>query len=223
MPLNSHALTEFTVVRDTLGLAGDAAQGRTERIINAASEAIETFCGRHFEYAEEIVEFVRGMENTPRIVLNRTPITSIAAIEVIGHDGTIVDTLVETTYRIEDARAGLVFRVLGWPWAPMFAGDASGTPLADTEAPNLRVTYAGGYITPAQAAAGLGARDLPADIEEACIITAVSFMRQDGQDQRIDMGSVGEGPTSSRQFVDGTAAAIPKAALALVDKYRRRF
>jgi hypothetical protein len=225
--LNAHALTTVAIARGHLGLADTAATTtKLERLINAASEAIEKHCSRHFERsatASPIVETVAGRGGN-KILLKRTPIVSITSIEILSDsDGTVTDTYVSTTYRIEDANVGTVFRSAGFPWSPQIAENISGSGLPGTESKCIRVTYHGGYITPAQEAAipTYGTRDLPASIEEACLIAVASLYRRDGQDRTAPSQGVGEGPTVNFETKSGPAAVIPEAALALINPYRR--
>jgi hypothetical protein len=65
------------------------------------------------------------------------------------------------------------------------ASDIAGSPLAGSERKILRVVYDAGYVTPAQVDTGnggfAGQRDLPFDLEHACVQTVASMSARYGQ------------------------------------------
>lgn len=229
MALTVHALTKWETVRDELGQTGTANQTVFERIVNAVSEAIEMVAGgRHFERGAAIIERVRG-NGTSRLILSRTPIVSIASIERLNQDGTVAETYTASTYEIENAAAGFVYRADGWPWTGQSASDIAGSPLPWTERASLRVTYAGGWIAPPQDNGTTLIRDLPADLEEAAILSAVSLFRRRGQDRQITGQNVTDGPSVNyRSPPEGNvligsepAGLLVQEALDVARKYRR--
>ena len=184
--LTEHALTTVATMLAELGLL-DTQTALLERLINAASERIERFCHRHFEYGAEIEEATAGM-GTPFLVLSRTPLVEIASVTM---DGTAFD---EDSYEVADAEAGTVYRAAGWPWAGLRLSGIAQDPLPGTERQNIVATYAGGYVTPAQEVApgeGNGEPDpglprtLPYDLEQCVIDTVVYLYRNRGQDLSI--------------------------------------
>jgi hypothetical protein len=64
-------------------------------------------------------------------------------------------------------------------------------PYVGSEGDLYTVTYAGGYVTPQQAADNvLLTRSLPYDLEQACVQGVVAMYRGRGQDQRIAQESL---------------------------------
>lgn len=195
MTQTSHALTLYSTVRDALGFtsADDTAlQSKIERIIEAVSAEMEAIAHRHFEYGAAIVEKCRGYDDV-RLVLGRAPLKAITSIELLNVDGTVGSTFTSTDQEIDgDGGSGIIYRTAGFPWVTAEAGDIEGSPMAGAERAALRVTYAGGWVTAVQAAADaallvpLGwVRDLPYDLEEAVIQSAISVWKRTGTDRSI--------------------------------------
>lgn len=218
MSLNVHALTTYATVRDELGLTGTQEETALERMINAASEAIENICGRHFEYGSAVVERVRG-EGNYRIMLSRTPVLSITSITEITQAGDISYTYDTATYDLEDAGSGFVYREIGWPWTAQRAMDIGQLSVTETERARVIATYAGGWVTPQQAVNdNTLTRSLPSDLEEACIMSVVSMWRKRGIDRDISSANADSGPTVSYRTA---GEIIPAEALKLISRYRR--
>lgn len=193
MPLAEHALTTYEAVSATLQLSSDdaanaTAQALIERYINACSEAIERIACRHFERtATAVTEYYPGYGGV-HLVLDRAPIVSVGTIDLVTIDGTAQGTL--DNWRVDNADAGIVYRPGRWP----LTADVARTPTRDTipgsERYSIRVQYTAGWITPYQAdestvspyaGGALGTRNLPYDIEEACIESVVARWRRGTQ------------------------------------------
>lgn len=197
MALSTHALTTYDTVKAELGLKDDMAQDAIERLINAASEAMEKAAGgRHFEYKAGEVELHRGYGDH-RLVLRRTPVTTLTQIRLLELDGSVVATYDAAGYTLEDAEAGFVFRsgsILGtdfpnqrggWPWTAQAGQGIRSTLIAGTERASIEVTYDGGYITPEQEAQSVGARTLPYDLEQAVVSSVVSLFQSRNRDRQL--------------------------------------
>lgn len=201
--LTNCALTTWATIKTELGLA-DADQTNAERLINVASTAIEGYCGRHFDKATVTSEIyvATGMQ---RLILERTPIVSISSIT---DDGTAIAA---SDYAIEDAALGFVWSDVGWATEDeIILGSVSRREIPGSSERLLKVTYIGGYVTPNLT----GTRDLPYDIEQACIETVCSLWRRRGVDNRA-------------AAFDGQAAPvavwgmIPGSAIPVLNRYRR--
>jgi hypothetical protein len=212
--LGATALTTLQTVLDELSLTSDGGgvrDQRVERFINVASEWIRDYCGREL-HRGGVVEGVKAY-GRPTIRLSRTPIVSITSIVV---DGTELDD-----YSIEDAVRGRVYRSAGWPWTAAARGGITTPQVPGWETGSRIVAvYVGGWVTPKQAADTAGdpdplERDLPWQVEDACVRLVASRWRGRGTD-----GSV---ISEAGQNVGVTfePSAVPRAVLAALAPYRR--
>lgn len=192
----------------TLDTSNDAV---LERIINAASEAAAKYCGRKLHYEAVTSERVKGFATT-RLMLRRTPVAAVTSIVI---DGETVDA---TTYYVEDADVGFVYRASGWDWtAPYRSGLAAPDKSAGDEEGLFLVTYTGGWVTPVQNGTGSPAlvRSLPYDIEEAIIMAVAAEWRRRGKRQGLDTET-----EDQAQAVWG-GNLLPSASIAVLKRYRR--
>jgi len=215
MTLAANALTTVATLADELALSTPDAgseKARLERYINMASGAIEQFCEREFQQKSRALRLPGS--GTLHLVLPATPLVSITSIV---DDGTTVDA---STYRIEDAAAGIVVGDTIWRQADLVAGIAHDV-VPGTGKALLVVTYVAGYVLPNDA----GTRDLPYDLEQAALITAVSLYRSRGADRRIASEAVGDASVTyagaNTAIGRGEGGIIPDDAVALLKPYRR--
>ena len=180
MALSSHALTTVNEVKNELEISpSDTSQDALiERLINAASEAIENYCDRHFEKAQ-VTERLAGYGRS-RIVLSRTPVLQIVSVSVNG------SVLPADSYMLEDAETGFLYRLDGvWPWTARYmSGTITSIQQPGSEERSIEVTYIGGYVLPKDDSAATP-RTLPYIIEQACIATVASMYRRRGSDLNI--------------------------------------
>ena len=151
--LSAHALTTIEEVKSELLISGNTEDSYLARLINSASDAIRSYCGRDFA-KEQRTERLSGAGGSLLLL----PLYPIAEVDSIIMDGM---ALPPDSYDV-DGKMGALIRVGGiWPPA---------------NERNITVTYTGGYVTPVQAAADPDlTRNLPYDIEEACIVTAATW------------------------------------------------
>lgn len=217
MALAAHALTTLEAVKDELGITDMGSDARLERYIDVASRAISGFCGRDFEYKAGAVDRLPGM-GSARLMVNRTPLLAVTKIELDGSE------LATTEYEVEDAGAGFIRSDAGFIASRAEVPSLDGDLLVGTEEANYKVTYNGGYVTPAQATGELP-RTLPSDIEEACIQTVVALYRKKGQDRDIQSESLGDYSVtyagSNTAIGRGSGGIIPDSAVGLIRKYKR--
>lgn len=204
MALASNALTTLAAAKGELGISNTSSDSVLERQINAASQAIELFCEREFGRATITDEPVKGYGGV-RLLLARTPIVSVSGITI---DGETVDP---ASYSIENAKAGILFAPNGWEWTARLQPSVSDPFLrAGTEEGKYLVTYVAGYLLPADAS-----RDLPYDIEEACLMTVVNLFRARGKFNHVTSETAVSGSN------DWAGIDIPGPARAILQRYRR--
>ena len=202
--------SDLTTLDSAAGALGvSAADPKLPRLIGAASEAIRRYIGRpQLHYSASIVEKLPGYAGQVRLYLGAVPLISVAS--VVLPDGT---TLVPTDdYVVEDLATAALYRRVGWPFTGV---DEGGVLYAEEKA--IVVTYAGGWVTPAQA----GTRTLPYDLEHACILAVVSAYRSEPRDASIASESLGDYSVSFARPSPSGGGVLPDAALALLNTYRR--
>jgi hypothetical protein len=214
--LASNALTTVAKVKDDLGLTDSTKDSVVIRMINSASSAIENYCRRTFGRATE-TQTLRG-SGTHELALARTPLVSITSVAFDG------ETDSSGNYKIHDADAGLVWKDSTWiPEPPWYPG-ASGFPVVGAGERLYSVVYVGGYILPKDGKAD-GTTTLPADLEEACILTAVSQYRNRGGDRRVTSKALGDASVAyggiNTAIGRGLGGIIPDEAVFMLAPYRR--
>lgn len=206
MALSADALTTLAVVADELDVdLGDRkVRGRLERYVNAASTLAKQIIGRPLVYNAAAVEKLRGYGGV-RIHVKRTPIVSIASVVVDG------DTVDASLYSVEDADIGSIFRSGSWPDTAELQRGPSFHKVPGTEEPIIVVTFAGGWVSPAQA----GTRTLPEDLEDAVVQLVTARWKSRGKDLRV----VGEGFEKSSYTYGGVP--VPAEIAGVFDGYAR--
>lgn len=212
MALATNALTRVSTVEDELGIASGTEDARLQRMINVASAAVESYTGREFYRDTAISETVRTTEG-PYMFLSRPPINSITSISFLGSALSLGD------YEIHSANSGIVYAINGsWAYAQTYYQDISRTPATGMERKAHTVVYDGGYYTPKQEDDGDGTRNLPYDIEQACILL-VSFLRRGmGRDPSIRAESLLGG--SVNYTVGGDLVQAVPFAATLLSRFR---
>lgn len=155
--LSAHALTTIETLKAELGIPADdtSSDKQLARYINAASDAIRAYCSRDFARAHR-TDALQG-SGAPTLLLSLYPIVEVHSVKV--GDEQLTD------FRV-DAEAGMLWRPGGWP---------------SSNAPNIVVEYTGGYVTPEQAREDDELeRNLPYDLEEACVVTAATWALHQG-------------------------------------------
>ena len=194
--LSEHALTTIEAVRQQLGLdPSDTSQDAVlARMINSASDAIRTYCDRDFARAQR----ADRLEGPGRPVL-LLPLYPVIRVESVTADG--IPVLPEE-YDVDVQAGRLVRRGGSWPGGPGLT---------------VEVVYEAGYITPEQARNGLGERDLPYDLEEACIATVMSWFSRRNMPPDVQSFWVEQ----IRVNFDTQREWLPMPVQRILDRYRR--
>ena len=209
------SLTTLQNVKIELGISLPDTQNDEyiERLIKAATDAIERYCQRHFSYQEGIVETVAGF-GTSFILVSRTPLLTVQDIRILGVS--IGANLDPSEYEIFDADSGSIYRQAGWPWSAQTRGDITRDPLPGTERKRIEVTYTGGFVTPDQEMDLSISRTLPYDLEQICIDTVVVMYRERGENKAITSESLMSASVSFDR-----SARLTQAAMAGLAPYQR--
>ena len=210
MALPANALT--TVATAQGEISGLTAAGSTvaERLIMVATDAIERYCGRSFHLLSRVERYAppRG----ERLVLNQTPVAASPA-PTATLDGAAI------TVELEDSALGFLRCIGGFSGATYEESyGVSQASLPGSAERVLLVTYTAGWVTPTQNGTGNPAlvRDLPYDLEQACLDTVASLFRRRGVDAAAAAYVGQEGPR-------GWGGIIPGPTLPTLNRYRRSF
>lgn len=194
VPAAATALTDLASVQAELGLGAQQDVTYIEKQIAAASAAIVSWCGRVFA-RETVREVWRPEREIECLMLARVPVASITSVV---EDGITLDA---AAYEL-DPEAGFLWRLScdeRTPWRTR----------------KLTVTYIAGYLLPGQ-----NGRNLPTDIERACILMVAAQHNARGRDPLLrSEGAQGIGQVS---YLDPRAGmeAMPPQAAALLQPYQ---
>jgi len=166
-PAASHALTTVDAAKADLGLPGGGDDAYLGALIDRASDTITAWCGRTFA-RETVRETFRSGCPLAALSLARWPVSSLTSVTVGG--------AVLELDRVEvESGTGILHRL-----------DATGYRLP-WRAEVTVVTYAAGYVLP-----GAAGRDLPADIEAACLALVRLAYHRRGADPLLKAATLGE-------------------------------
>lgn len=195
--LSPHALTTIETLKAELSIPANEMPDDSvlARAINAASDAIRQYCGRDFARTKTTEHQIgRG---TPSLLLLLSPIVSVEMVS-------IQDEEIDPEELIIDKNAGVLTLKRGvWP---------------ECDRSNITVAYTGGWLTPAQAMDSVLERDLPHDIEEACLIIAANRLQARGQPLDAQILQVEQ---IRVHWSEGGRQSIPQQAAMLLEPYVR--
>lgn len=188
------ALTDMASVQAELSLTSPEDDSYLQAQISAASSAISSWCNRVFA-RESLQEMWRPESPVEVLMLSRTPVVAIASVV---EDGI---TLSATEYEA-DLQAGLVWRL-----ADDYRVKWSGR--------KITLLYSAGYILPSDAG-----RNLPQDIQRACVLLVTAQHNARGRDPMIRSESAQD--VGQATYLDPRAGmeAMPPQAAALLSPYR---
>lgn len=202
-PAEETMLTTVGAVEEEL--SGTVSPSKIERKIKAATTAIEKYCGRIF--AQQSYQEVINGSDSDILQITHTPI--------VGTPTVLCDGVAITDFEVRDAEAGWLYRETGWARAAWVDWNIEATHY-DSHYPVFAVSYTGGYKLP-------GEQDttLPADIEEACIVTVVQWIKRGKRDLDVKSKKVGDfsltyGGATDQANIE--ADAIPSHARALLPR-----
>ncbi len=208
-------LTVLATVKAELNISTTDDDDVMTALIRQASDAIVKYTGREFA-RETVTELLPSFGGT-KLMLTRTPVSSVIEVK---YDGS---TISSTKYAIDDAEAGIIFNEAGWTRTTLEAHYVERIVLSEGRR-DWSFNYVGGYITPGGASTTssttsstiYGERDLPRDIERACIDIVKTYFYRRESDPRIKSQRVGETSETLFDTVD-----FPSATKALLDRYCR--
>lgn len=173
-------LTTIESVKSELGIVGSDEHPLLTDYIRQASDMIARFCSRTF--AEERVVETVGATGLPEILLTRTPVKTVNSVSFDG--GVAI-----TDYTVEDPDAGILFRETLWTSTVIGFGGVIPHP-SSYKRPLWSFDYTGGWYLPNWAT--VANRDLPYDLERACLDLVTNLYRQKGVDPAMSRYRIGD-------------------------------
>lgn len=193
-PAASASLTTLEAARDEVG-DGGGSDASLARLIVRASALVASHCGRTFgvETVAEVFRPAQACAASP-LILGRAPIRAVAGVTAAG------EALAAPLWECE-AGAGLLHRLA-----------AAGSHRAPWGRGPVTVLYSTGWTLP-----GDPARDLPADVEAACLALIAAAWHARGRDP----GVVSEGLNgASVRYREGAGAGVPAEVAEMLAPYR---
>lgn len=214
--LTLHALTTLAEAKTEMGVSGVTDDDYISRVINASSDVVRRFCDRVFYFEADIEEYVPGYGDT-NMLLSRTPIDSITSI---SYEGTALDS---DSYSIKSPAGGSVYRQCGFVWTAQRTNNILFDSLPGTEKHSYLATYDGGYKTPQQVIddGTISTRDLPYDLEDACLQLVTSRYRAKGRDPRVSAERLMSWQATYGMATTDRSHTIPLAVQEMLAPYKR--
>lgn len=207
-PASSIRLTSLEFVKAELNITDQTSDLQIRRIINQASSFIQSYTNRVF--CRETVTETLGANGDVLLILERTPIVSVNAI---SFDGT---TIGSTTFSIEDADAGFLFRDVGWQDTQIWRSDITLQPTHRFRK-KWSVSYTAGYIC--HASTDTGELNIPDDVERAATDLVKSWYLSREQDSNVKRERTGD--ASETRFDNKESFGLPPGVMRLLAPYRR--
>jgi hypothetical protein len=187
-------------------------------LVLAASRAVANFLGYEAHLRESVVETVVG-QGGAYVWLRAGAVRQLRSVRVRGAE------LLPETVAIDCTRAGrLVHRRGGWPFTGSATHGIVPTPLRAWDTGEIVVTFDSGWRTPGQVALALAqdagstlASDLPAELEEAALLTLAALQRPAGRDPNVVSRSTGGASVTWR----ADASAVPLLAQQLAAPHQK--
>lgn len=170
--------TKLTTVERLQAELTDLSNAKAASVIAEASAAIVRYTGRPFAQ-EGYEETVAGYGGN-YLMLSRTP--------VVGTPVVLQNAEPITDFTVEEPAAGILRRDAGWAWTAAVGWALTEYVVPNSEDPLFKVTYTAGYILPDDPAT----RDLPEDIERACIDLARAYWLARARDPAVASKRLGD-------------------------------
>lgn len=202
-------LTTLATLKADLGITTTDDDTLLGLKIDQASAAIVSYCGR--EFAQETVVETLPAYGGMNILLTRTPVTTITSIT---YDSATVPA---ADYTLIEPTIGTVYNKSGWNDTRASLTGISGIKSSRSGEYLYTATYTGGYILPGMA----GTRDLPHDIENACLQLAGMMYFNRKRDLGLKQESVSNVYSRTYSDSDISMGRFPESIATLLDKWKR--
>ncbi|MBL4769334.1 MAG: hypothetical protein JKY94_16800 [Rhodobacteraceae bacterium] len=191
MSLINQALTTVSAVQGEYRVDDEDV---VARVINAVSQDMASVAGGRVWHYAAAHTYKASSYGRNRLYLPSPPLISIASAVLQDVSGVDQHTYQATYYGIEgDGGTGILLNSQGWHNTAFQLEGFSNFARAGSVAPLILVTYEGGWVTPWQVdpknpsnLIGTQTRNLPYNLEEACIADSVSRLRARGRDLTLE-------------------------------------
>lgn len=209
-------MTELSTLKRELSL--DSVDGARDAylsdLIAQGTDFIRQYTNRNFALTTYRETLQANYPIRPWMILTHTPIVSITGVSFNG------STVSSTTYTVEDADAGLVFREDGWTSSQIYDYYIERQP-TNWGRKLWSFTYQAGYVTPCMGSSN-GDRTLPYDLERACIDLCKWRYNQSGDfNPGIKRQRTGDASEEYFGTLDDSGGFIPPSIKTLLDSYVR--
>lgn len=181
---SSTDLTTIPALVAEVGTLTPAQQDWISLAIESASALIEQEANQRFAQ-QQFKETIEG-SGSSTLMLARTPIIGTPTIITVDNE-VIVD------FVVEEADAGILYRRQGWTNEISYMRSISRDPLPYEQHPRFVVTYVAGYYLPSFTDDIVdGEVALPANIEQACVLTIKAWWHKKNRDSSVSWKQVGD-------------------------------
>lgn len=166
MATTAYALTSLQRVKDRLGLTSAGFDSLLERLINASTDLIESYCDRRFKeatYANEL--YLIEADGARMVMLKQAPVTALTSLQYRAGVPTIpswTDFLPVEFELVGDGTSGLI-RIYG------------GVPRGTN---NIQASYTAGYKIDFAHDTDLTKHNLPFDLSDLCERIAIKAFKK---------------------------------------------
>lgn len=181
----SNSFTTLDRYVDQDGDLDDSLKTVLIRLIDAASSAMRREIGFDPSYSASWVEEVKSDGRTT-VYVSRN-VNSVSAAIRLNLDGTTAETLTAGDIYVSPAEKGLLIYENGWPHTGLINRHGVRRAVSRQLLPLLRITYSGGWVTPAQYAAD-NTLTIPTEmleLEQACIYTVNDWLKSLNREDRL--------------------------------------
>lgn len=207
-------LTDLATLKAALGITGSSEDTRLEGLIRAATAQIEAWC-RVGLTRQTVTNELHQTQGGVEYVLGRVPVVSVTSIVIDS------STVPSSQIVIANANAGVIRIDDAYsPTAP-YVGQISQDPVLRWAEYSTAITYVAGWITAQQETDGVGTRNLPYDLEEACLRQAAYLRRSFQSDGPVSSERLGDASISYAIDAMAVSGGVCAAASQLLTPYRR--
>ncbi len=181
---SSTDLTTIPALVAEVGTLTPAQQDWISLAIESASMLIEQEANQRFAQ-QQFKETIEG-SGSSTLMLARTPIIGTPTIIT-------VDNEVIADFVVEEADAGILYRRQGWTNEISYMRSIAHDPLPYEQHPRFVITYVAGYYLPSFTDDIVdGEVALPANIEQACVLTIKAWWHKKNRDSSVSWKQVGD-------------------------------
>lgn len=207
-----------TLARAAARLKVSTSDTQLPALLTASGRTLANWLGYEAHLREDVEESVSS-EGGYRLFLRAGAVRRVVRVAVGGEEVPAKD------YRLESPRHGRILRhSCPWPFTGTWTDGVEPLPHTSHDTREILVTYDAGWRTPGQVALALEedpastlASDLPAELEEAAMVTLTALYLPAGRDPNVTSRATGDASVSWR----ADPMALPPMARQLAQHWRK--